>query len=177
MADGLRRGLTGGLGAQSHMTAELGTWGLRFLVAALAVAPLAALARQPRLLPYRREVGLLGFAYAAAHVAACFILGEMWTWPWSAWARRPDFIPGLAALLVLAPAALATFGPVRRRLGEPGWRRVQAWTLAAAPLTALHYAIPLEYWTWAPYAYGGAALALIGWRYWDRRRGTAAAGS
>jgi sulfoxide reductase heme-binding subunit YedZ len=164
LADGLRRGVGGSMGAQEHMVAEFGTWGLRLLVAVLAAGPLARALKSRTLLSLRREFGLLAFLYAAAHVAAYVIFSGAWRWPVEALLERPDFVPGTLALLVLVPAAVASFAAVRRRMGEARWRRVQGWALAAAPLTVLHYLMPAWNEVVAPYVYGAGVAALLGWR-------------
>ena len=81
--------------------------------------------------------------------------------------ERPDFVPGTLALLLLIPAAVASFRVVRRRMGEARWRKVQAWTYPVAPLTVLHYAMPTGLEVLTPYVYGAAAAGLLGWRAWS----------
>ena len=170
LADSLRRGLPAGMGGQLHMTAEMGTWSLRFLVAALAVAPLAAALRRPALRPLARELGLLGFVYALAHGTAVAIVGRIWLWRPADLLARGDFIPGAAALILLALAAAASVPGAEGRLGVSMRRRMLAASLWAAPLAALHYAMPVGLDVLAPYAYGAVALGLIAWRFAARRR-------
>ena len=55
--------LTDDLGANpvERLIRQLGVWGLRFLILGLAITPAARLLRRPRLIRYRRTVGLFAF--------------------------------------------------------------------------------------------------------------------
>jgi sulfoxide reductase heme-binding subunit YedZ len=167
---GLAKGVGGSLGAQANMAAQFGAWSLKFLIVVLAAGPLARALKAPAIQALRREFGLLAFVYATAHVAAYLAFSGAWRWPVTAVKERPDFIPGTLALLLLIPAAVASFRVVRRRMGERRWRRVQSWTYAVAPLTVLHYAMPTGLDFLEPYLYGLAVAALLGWRAWAHSR-------
>lgn len=173
MAHSLQRGLGGSLGRRSHMTAELGTVGLRLLILVLALPLIVRLLRRPQLMALRPILGLSAFFYALAHVGFVLELSGAWRFPLEALRQRPDFVPGLVALLVLAPAAAISVPPLRNRVPPEPARRLRAWTLWAAPLTLIHYLMPVWQEQTTPYLYMVLVAALLAWR---RRKPSASAG-
>lgn len=118
-----------------------GEWSARFLIAALAIGPLAALF--PRrgwtrwLLARRRSFGVAAFGYAALHLgfymldmeSAANMLAELGaTGIWTGW----------AAFFLLLPLVATSNDAAVRALGR-GWKRLQRLAYPAAILALVHW--------------------------------------
>lgn len=136
------RAVAGDLGANpietvTHVTGE---WALRLLLASLAVTPLRRLTGWSALAPCRRTLGLLGFAYACAHLATFVGLDHFFD------ARsiaedvleRPYVTAGTAAFLCLVPLAVTSTRGWQRRLGAR-WVRLHRLVYVAAVAAVIHY--------------------------------------
>ncbi len=58
----------------------LGDWALRFLLASLAVTPLARIFKFNQLVAYRRMIGLWAFAYVSIHLSSYIVLDQFFDW-------------------------------------------------------------------------------------------------
>ncbi len=102
-------GLAGhGLGANpiSELIHQLGLWGLRLLLLTLCVTPLTVTLRKPKLLQYRRMLGLFSFTYLALHFLTWLVLDQSLR-PAAIVAdivKRPYITVGFAALSMLVAA-------------------------------------------------------------------------
>jgi sulfoxide reductase heme-binding subunit YedZ len=122
----------------THVTGE---WGLRFLLACLAVTPLRrASPRFAASAPYRRTFGLLAFAYAALHAATFFALDLGFAFARLAEevAERPYVTLGFAALALMTPLAVTSTRAWQRRLGRR-WITLHRAVYAAGALAAAHF--------------------------------------
>ena len=108
----------GGLGADPVKTLELelGVWGLRFLIASLAITPLMTYGI--RLLKFRRSLGLLGFFYILMHFTTWVVLdlGLRWGQIGSELVKRPFIVVGFVAFLLLIPLAATSWNGAIRRI-------------------------------------------------------------
>ncbi len=131
----------GGLGADPVKTLELqlGVWGLRFLIASLAITPLMKFG--VRLLKFRRSLGLLGFGYILLHFTTWMALdlGLRWGQIGSELYKRPFIIVGFAAFLMLVPLALTSWNGAIRRLGSAGWKKLHKLAYPAILAGGVHY--------------------------------------
>jgi len=144
---------------------HLGEWGIRLLLATLAVSSIARLTGRPSLIRYRRMVGLFAFVYVALHFSAYFgilagaelaaLLGDL--------SERPYIIAGGGALLILIPLALTSTRAAQRRLRH-NWRRLHRLVYVAAVLAVLHIAWLAKVSYVDAYIYGSLALLLLGER-------------
>lgn len=123
----LGRWAAGDLGARPLAEAihVSGDWAIRFVLAAIAVTPLARLSGQARLFGIRRTLGLAGLAYAVAHVALWMVdLGLDPAMIAFEAAVRPYLTLGLVGFVgLVAMGATSTDGMVRR-LGAERWKRL-----------------------------------------------------
>lgn len=96
-----------------------GTWGLNLLLLTLAVSPARTWLRQPRLLRYRRMLGLFCFFYASLHALSVgtYIVGWQWGILTEELRERPYMLAGFAAWLTLLPLALTSNRYAVRKLG------------------------------------------------------------
>ncbi|MBW2422763.1 MAG: sulfoxide reductase heme-binding subunit YedZ [Deltaproteobacteria bacterium] len=121
----------------THMSGE---WGLRCILASLAITPLRRWLGWRRLAPLRRTLGLAGFAYACLHLLtwgllehaldASAILEDL--------AERPYVMVGMAAFALLLPLALTSTRGWMKRLGRD-WVRLHRLVYLAAALAVLHH--------------------------------------
>lgn len=118
---------------------ELGIWGLRFLIASLAITPLARLGL--RLVKFRRALGLLGFFYILLHfvVWMALDLALRWNLIGAELVKRPFIVVGFAALVLLVPLALTSWNGAIRRMGAAAWKRLHRLAYAAIVAGGVHF--------------------------------------
>lgn len=176
------RGYTNDLGANpiDKLIRELGVWGLRLLIVGLAITPAARLLRQPRLIRFRRTIGLFAFAYVLLHLTNYVVTDQ-----WFDWAsigkdilKRPFITVGMAAFVLLVPLAVTSTNWALRRLGPVRWRRLHRLTYLIVPLGVVHYYMLVKADHRPPLIYGAIVAALLGWRAWAwARKRRAASGT
>lgn len=162
----------GGLGPDPVKGLErpLGEWGLRFLIAALAVTPLTRTGL--RLMKFRRALGMLGFWYVLTHFTVWVVLDMGLYWPQIAGdlVKRPYIIVGFAGLLMLLPLAVTSTDGMVRRLGAQAWRRLHRLAYPAILAGAVHFLMIGKVWTTEALIYLGLVVALLALRLIPRRR-------
>lgn len=116
-----------------------GDWAVRFVLAAIAVTPLARLAGAAKLFGIRRTLGLAGFGYSVLHVAlwAADLGFEPATMAFEA-AVRPYLTIGLAAFLGLAAMAATSTDRMVARLGSERWKRLHGLVHPIVVLVLVH---------------------------------------
>ncbi len=162
----------GGLGPDPVKGLErpLGEWGLRFLIASLAVTPLMRVGL--RLLKFRRALGLLGFFYILAHFGVWIGLDMGFYWPQIAGdlVKRPYIIVGFAGFLMLLPLALTSNDGSIRRLGGQAWRRLHRMAYPAILAGAVHFLMIGKVYTTEALIYLGLVVGLLAIRLIPQRR-------
>ncbi len=156
----------------------LGIWGLRLLLVTLLVSPLRDLGGWPRLLAFRRMLGLYAFFYVALHFLFYLFVDQAFDWPQllADVAKRPYITAGFTALLLLVPLAVTSTKRAMRRLGRR-WQKLHRLVYLAVVLGCVHFWWQVKADIREPLAYALAAAALLGWRLYRyrRRRGTSGA--
>lgn len=164
--------LFGGLGVDpvKALEKELGEWGLRFLIASLAVTPLMRAGL--RLIRFRRALGLLGFFYVLTHFAVWVTLdmGLLWNQIAGDLWKRPYIVVGFAGFLMLIPLALTSTDGALRRLGRAAWRRLHRLAYPAVLAGAVHFVMIGKVWTADSLIYLCLTLGLLAIRLLPRRR-------
>lgn len=119
----------------------LGDWTLRLLLATLAVTPLRKALHLPRLVRFRRMLGLFAFAYGLLHLAAWVVLDHFFALAamGADLLKRRYITVGAAALLLLVPLAVTSTNGWMRRLGGKRWQRLHRLVYLAAALGVVHY--------------------------------------
>jgi sulfoxide reductase heme-binding subunit YedZ len=176
------RGFNNDLGANpiDKLIRELGVWGLRLLIVGLAITPAARLLRQPRLVRFRRTIGLFAFAYVLLHLTN-YVVTDQW-FDWAAIGKdilkRPFITVGMLAFVLLVPLAVTSTNWALRKLGPVRWRRLHRLTYLIVPLGVIHYLMLVKADHQPPLMYGAIVAVLLGWRVWDgmRKRRAARAG-
>lgn len=142
---------------------DLGLWGLRFLCLTLAVTLLAKYANMPRLMRYRRRIGLWAFAYVALHLTV--YLGAAHEFDWAEIgadiAKRPYITIGMAAFALLVPLAVTSAHAVRRKMKPRSWRRLHRLVYLIAVMGAVHYFLLVKADTRSPILYGAIVAVLL----------------
>jgi methionine sulfoxide reductase heme-binding subunit len=168
------RGFNNELGANpiDKLIRELGVWGLRLLIVGLAITPAARLLRQPRLIRFRRTIGLFAFAYVLLHLTN-YVVTDQW-FDWAAIGKdilkRPFITVGMAAFVLLVPLAVTSTNWALRKLGPVRWRKLHRLTYLIVPLGVIHYLMLVKADHRPPLIYGAIVAVLLGWRVWDGMR-------
>lgn len=117
-----------------------GEFGLRLLLATLAVTPLRRLTGWTWLIRLRRMLGLFAFLYASLHLLAYLWLDQFFDWRaiFEDILRRPYISVGFAALVLMVPLAVTSTTGWVRRLGAR-WRQLHRLVYPIACLAVLHF--------------------------------------
>jgi sulfoxide reductase heme-binding subunit YedZ len=161
-----------GLGANpiSELIHQLGLWGLRLLLVTLCITPLVVNLRKPKLLQFRRMLGLFSFTYLALHFLTWLILDQSLR-PAAIVAdivKRPYITVGFAALMMLLPLAVTSTQKWMRRLGRR-WHRLHQLIYPAAILGCVHFWWQVKADWREPLVYAVGLAGLLAWR-WRRAR-------
>ncbi len=148
-----------------ELVRTLGGWGLRVLLLTLAVSPASRVFRQPRLIRFRRMVGLWAFAYIVLHFTAYLgvlagfelatIAGDVF--------KRPYITVGFSALVMLIPLAATSTRGWQRRLGRR-WRTLHRLVYPAAIAAWTHLLWLSKGGFMDPFVYGLVLVLLFGER-------------
>jgi sulfoxide reductase heme-binding subunit YedZ len=117
----------------------LGLWAVRLLIATLFISPLrwAGL----NLLRFRRQLGLVAFAYVVLHFTAWLTIdmGLRWGQIIPDLYKRWYILIGMSALLLLIPLAVTSNNWSIRRLGGQTWNRLHKLAYWATGLGMIHF--------------------------------------
>jgi methionine sulfoxide reductase heme-binding subunit len=143
----------------------LGIWGLRFLLATLAITPLRVIAGWPWAQAFRRMLGLFAFFYVAMHFLWYLFVDQAFDWPQllADVVKRPYVTAGFTAFLLLVPLAATSTRNAMRRLGRR-WQKLHRLAYVAAILGCVHYWWQVKADVREPLAYAVILAALLGWR-------------
>jgi sulfoxide reductase heme-binding subunit YedZ len=153
----------------------LGIWGLRLLLVTLAVTPLRELGGWPRLLAFRRMLGLYAFFYVALHFLFYLFVDQALDWRQllADVAKRPYITAGFTALVLLVPLALTSTRRAMRRLGRR-WQKLHRLVYVAAILGCVHFWWQVKADVREPLVYAAITALLLGWRLRRHRQRRAA---
>jgi len=165
-------GLTGSLGPNpiEQLQDHFGIWGLRFLIAALAVTPLRQLSGQAWLNRFRRMLGLFAFFYVLMHFLTWLLLDQslLLSAISEDIVERPFITIGFAALLVLVALAATSTAGIRRRMGRR-WQTLHNGVYVAGILGIWHYWWQVKKDISEPLIYALVLALLLGYRLWRKR--------
>ena len=152
------------------ITHATGDWTIRFLLLTLSITPLRKLLGKPKLITFRRMLGLFAFFYGSLHFLTYFWLDKFFDFSEIVRdvAKRPFITAGFTAFILLVPLALTSTAGWIRRLGGKRWQKLHRLIYISAFAGVVHY-----YWLvksdirW-PLAYGFILALLLGYRAWAR---------
>jgi sulfoxide reductase heme-binding subunit YedZ len=157
----------------AFVTAHLGTWALRLLLATLAMTPLRLLTGWGWPALIRRLLGLFAFAYAVLHFGVWVFVDHFFNWGQMAedLVKRPYITAGLATLALLVPLAATSTRSMIRRLGGQRWKRLHRLVYLAAIGACVHFFWLAKVGRIEPWYYAAALTVLLGVRLgaWGRR--------
>lgn len=154
------------------VTRSLGDWALRFLLIALAVTPVAKIAKQAGIMRLRRMLGLFAFAYAVLHLSSYVVLDQFFAWDeiGKDILKRRYITVGMAVVVLLTPLAVTSTTGWIKRLGARRWKQLHRLVYAAGVGGVLHYYWMVKADVRQPLIYATILAILLGWRFVARRR-------
>ena len=164
--------LTDGLTANpiEKVIRTLGDFGLYVLIVSLAITPAARILKQPRLIRFRRTIGLWGFAYVLLHLLTYVCIDQFFDWAQIGKdiLKRPFITIGMAAFVLLIPLAVTSTNGMVRRLGPKAWKRLHQLVYVIVPLGVLHYFLMVKRDTRPVLLFALAVALLLAWRLANR---------
>jgi len=124
----------------TEVVLTLGIWSIRILLLTLTVSTLRRVLNQPRLIRFRRMVGLFAFTYVSLHFCAylTFLAEFDWQTIEEDLVERTYITAGFLALVGLIPLAVTSTNGWRRRLGR-NWLKLHRLVYPIMGLALLHY--------------------------------------
>lgn len=139
----------------------LGLWAVRLLIATLFISPLrwAGL----NLLRFRRQLGLVAFAFVVLHFTAWLTIdmGLRWSQIIPDLYKRWYILVGMSALLLLIPLAVTSNNWSIRRLGAQNWNRLHKLAYPATALGMLHFLMVGKVYTTEVLTYAALLTLLL----------------
>jgi sulfoxide reductase heme-binding subunit YedZ len=161
-------GLNDGLTANpiEKVIRTIGDDGLYILISSLGVTPAARILRQPRLIRFRRTIGLWGFAYVSLHLLTYVCIDQFFDWGaiGKDILKRPFITVGMAAFVLLIPLAVTSTNGMMRRMGPRAWRRLHKLVYLIVPLGVVHYFLMVKLDTRPVVLFGMAVALMLAWR-------------
>lgn len=165
------RAFSGDLGANpiETLVRQIGVWGLRLLLVGLAITPAARILRKPRLVRFRRTVGLFAFAYICLHLLTYIGVDLFFDWGQLVKdiLKRPFITLGMLGFVLLIPLAVTSTNGWVVRMGRAAWQRLHWLIYLIVPLGVAHYYLLVKADHRPPLVYAGILAVLMGWRVWD----------
>ncbi len=124
-----------------YITHDTGNWTLRLLLITLSITPLRKIFNQPKLVRYRRMLGLFAFFYVCLHFMTWFILDKSFSLPdmWADILKRRFITAGMTGFALLLPLAITSTAGWVRRLGFARWQRLHRLIYFIALAGVIHY--------------------------------------
>jgi sulfoxide reductase heme-binding subunit YedZ len=168
------KGFNGDLGANpiEKLIRQLGVWGLRLLLIGLAITPAARILKMPRLVRFRRTVGLFAFSYIVLHLSAYVGVDLFFDFDqlWKDILKRPFITLGMGAFVLLIPLAVTSTNGWIIRMGRAAWQRLHWLIYLIVPLGVAHYYLLVKADHRPPLIYAAVFAVLMAWRVWDKAR-------
>ena len=144
-----------------HIEWGLGLWAVRLLIATLFISPLRWVGLN--LLRFRRQLGLVAFAYVVLHFASWLTIdmGLRWGQIIPDLYKRWYILIGMSALLLLIPLAVTSNNGSIKRLGAPTWTRLHKLAYPATALAMVHFLMVGKVYTWEVLIYAAIVAGLL----------------
>jgi sulfoxide reductase heme-binding subunit YedZ len=150
-----------------YITHDTGNWTIRFLLITLCVTPLRKIFNQPKLVRYRRTLGLFAFFYVCLHFMTWFILDKSFSLSdmWADVLKRRFITVGMLGFAMLLPLAITSTAGWVRRLGFAKWQRLHRLIYFAALAGVIHYYWLVKSDVRLPLMYGAILAVLMVYRF------------
>jgi sulfoxide reductase heme-binding subunit YedZ len=150
-----------------YITHDTGTWTIRFLLITLCITPLRKILNQPRLVRYRRMLGLFAFFYVCLHFMTWFILDKSFSFSdmWADVVKRRFITVGMLGFALLLPLAITSTAGWVRRLGFAKWQFLHRLIYFAALAGVIHYMWLVKSDERLPLMYGAILTVLMLYRF------------
>ncbi len=144
-----------------HIEWGLGLWAVRLLIATLFISPLRWVGLN--LLRFRRQLGLVAFAYVVLHFTAWLTIdmGLRWGQIIPDLYKRWYILIGMSALLCLIPLAVTSNNWSIRKLGAQNWNRLHKLAYWATGLGMIHFLMVGKVYTVEVLTYAAILLGLL----------------
>jgi sulfoxide reductase heme-binding subunit YedZ len=166
-------GYSPALGANpvEYITHYTGTWTIRFLLITLSVTPFRKIFNQPKIVRYRRMLGLFAFFYVCLHFLTWFVLDKFFSFPemWADILKRRYITVGMLGFAMLIPLAVTSTAGWVRRLGFAKWQRLHRLIYFAALAGVIHYYWLVKSDVRLPLMYFGILAVLMLYRFLTRK--------
>jgi len=156
-----------GADPQETLLHGLGMWSFYFLLGSLSITPLRRWFRWPKLINYRRMLGLYFAFYLFLHVITYLWLFLGWQWEMigSELIKRPYLTLGIVAFVLTLPL-IATSNLWAQRKLKRHWKRLHQLVYGIAILGWVHYFWQVKADLNEPLLYGFLLAALLMPRVW-----------
>ncbi len=155
-----------------YITHYTGTWTIRFLLITLSITPLRKIFNQPKIVRYRRMLGLFAFFYVCLHFLTWFVLDKFFSFSemWADILKRRFITVGMLGFAMLLPLAVTSTAGWVRRLGFVKWQRLHRLIYFAALAGVIHYYWLVKSDVRLPLMYGAILAVLMLYRFflWNR---------
>ena len=148
------------------ITHYTGDWTIRFLLITLAITPLRGILNQPRLIRFRRMLGLFAFFYACLHFSTWIGLDKQFDMHemWDDVIKRRFITAGMTGLLLMTPLAVTSTAGWVRRMGYRRWQLLHRSIYFSALAGVIHYYWLVKSDIRLPLMYGGILAVLLLYR-------------
>jgi methionine sulfoxide reductase heme-binding subunit len=150
-----------------YITHYTGDWTIRFLLITLCITPLRKLLNQPKLVRYRRMLGLFAFFYVCLHFLTWLVLDKFFNLHemWADILKRRYITVGMLGFLMLLPLAITSTAGWVRRLGFAKWQRLHRLIYFAGLAGVIHYYWLVKSDVRLPLMYGAMLAVLMLYRF------------
>ncbi len=150
-----------------YITHYTGDWTIRFLLITLCVTPLRKILNQPKLVRYRRMLGLFAFFYVCLHFLTWFVLDKFFSFPemWADIIKRRYITVGMLGFAMLIPLAVTSTAGWVRRLSFAKWQRLHRLIYFAVLAGVIHYYWLVKSDVRLPLMYGAMLAVLMLYRF------------
>ena len=144
----------------------LGLWAVRLLIATLCISPLRWVGLN--LLRFRRQLGLVAFAYVVLHFTAWLTIdmGLRWGQILPDLYKRWYILIGMSALLLLIPLAVTSNNAAIKAMGARNWNRLHKLAYLATALAMIHFLMIGKVYTFEVLTYAAILVTLLILRLW-----------
>jgi glycine betaine catabolism B len=152
-----------GVNGVNYLIRSTGMLGLVFLMLALLVTPVRVLTGWNLLISVRRNLGVFGFLYIAAHFTIYFLLdrGGDVADTLSEIVKRRYLWFGFGALVLMLPLAVTSTDGMVSRLGPRRWKALHRLAYVAAVAGVVHFYLLVKSDIRRPLAFAGVLGALL----------------